>query len=192
MKYAIHKCDFEDEAMVRWVMQLIQYYFDIEFVSGDKNSFVDMLSREFLSEHSILALSCHFIRRSEDSVQIETPSGWITYDLESSLLDLDEEWFPLKEIRHRMGIPYYWIESMHNEMNTGAIAALNYLEHIGSIVYVLQKSDEDEELVESYHITFRCLSNYLSRLDFDEDRQKDTFYEGMNLQNYTANLFYSM
>lgn len=42
LKYAIQKCDFEDAVMVRWVMQLSQYNFDIEFISGEKNSFADM------------------------------------------------------------------------------------------------------------------------------------------------------
>lgn len=61
LKFAIQKCEFEDAAMVRWVMQLSQYSFDIEFVKGDKNRFADMLSREFLEEHSMHALSLNFM-----------------------------------------------------------------------------------------------------------------------------------
>lgn len=89
LKYAIHKCQFEDVMMVRWIMELSQYSFDINFIPGDKNSFADMLSKEFLSEHSILALRCNFIRRYESTVEIETPGGWIAYSLEQALVDLD-------------------------------------------------------------------------------------------------------
>lgn len=87
LKYAIHKCDFEDAAMVRWVMQLSQYNFDIEFVKGERNSVADMLSKEFLSEQSIMELRCYYIRRDETTVQIETSSGWVSYELDKRLLD---------------------------------------------------------------------------------------------------------
>jgi len=70
LKFAIQKCEFEDAAMVRWVMQLSQFTFDVEFVKGNKNSFVDMLSREFLEEHSMHALSLNFIRRNLETIEI--------------------------------------------------------------------------------------------------------------------------
>lgn len=190
MKYAIQKCEFEDAAMVRWVMQLSQYIFNIEFVYGDKNSFTDMLSREFLLEHSVL--SCSFMRRTDDHIEIETPTGWVRYELEAPLLIHDESWYPIKEIRHRKGIPYLWTKIMQNEMNNEAVEALDYLEHIGSIMYVLQKRDDDEDCIESCHITFRRFGNHFHRENYDIDRQRDAFFEGMNLQNYASNLFYCM
>ena len=97
-----------------------------------------MLSREFLTNNSILSLSYNFIRRNEESVQIETPSGWITYEYETHLMDHDEAWFPIKEIRHRDGIPYLWNERLQSEMNREAEEALDYLFHIGSISYILE------------------------------------------------------
>ena len=55
-------------------------------------------------------------------------------------------------------------------MNNEAIEALEYLEHIGSIMYVLQRSDDYEDLIESCHITFRHFDIHFSRPDFDTNR----------------------
>lgn len=99
LKFAIHKCEFEDAAMARWVMTLSQYDFEIEFIPGHKNSFADMLSREFLEKNSIHSLSCNFIRRSEEHVEIEGIQGWVRYDMRESILDHDETWYPVSEIR---------------------------------------------------------------------------------------------
>ena len=89
LQYAIQKCEFEDAAMVCWIMQLSLYHFDTEFIPGEKNSFADMLSREFIEKHSISALSCNFIRHEEDEVQIETTLGWIVFTLDINLRELD-------------------------------------------------------------------------------------------------------
>ena len=156
------KCEFEDAAMVRWVMQLSQYNFDVEFVEGKKNCFADMLSREFLTNNSILALSCNFIRRNPEEVQIETPMGWVTYNLSAPLLDHDRSWFPLKEIRHRTGIPYLWNTRLQDEMNEEAIEALDYLAYNGNITYHLDRAENDN-LIHSYQITLRGFSNYQDR-----------------------------
>ena len=196
LKYAIHKCDFEDAAMVRWIMQLSQYSFDIEFVKGEKNSFADMLSREFLSKHSIQALQCNYIRRieaEESSVEIETPTGWIRFYLELPLLIHDTDvWYPFKEVRHREGIPYLWTETMQDEMNQEAVEALEYLEHIDNIHYTLHRDDDDDDRITSCHITIRRFDNPLHREDYDPDRQKESFFTAMNLQNCSANLFYAL
>lgn len=128
LKFAIHKCDFEDVAMVRWIMQLSQYIFDIEFVKGNKNSFADMLSREFFTEHSIMCLHCKFIRRYEDTVEIETYSSWISYDFDKSLVDHnDDVWRPVKEVRYRIGIDFLSTDPHQDEANNEALEALDYL-----------------------------------------------------------------
>ena len=145
-----------------------------------------------MSAHSVLSLQCNFIRRNEDHVEIETPTGWIRYELETPLLVHDESWYLIKEIKHRIGIPYLWIETMQDQMNNEAIQALDYLENIGSIMYMLQKRDDYEDCIESCPITFRRFGNHLRRENYDTNRQRDAFFEGMNLQNYASNLFYCM
>lgn len=77
-------------------------------------------------------------------------------------------------------------------MNEEAVEALEYLEHIGSILYVLGRDDEDDDTITSCHITFRRFNNHLNRANFDPDRQKEAFFSVMNLQNCSANLFYSV
>lgn len=150
-------------------MQLSQYNFDIEFVKGDKNSFADMLSREFLSEHSMMSLGCNFIRRNEETVEIETSSGWISYNLNETLLDHDEYWIPIKEVRYRNGIDFLWTDPHQDEANDEALEALDYLRQIGSIGYKIERDNEDDNRITSFHITFRIFDNHLHRENYDPD-----------------------
>ena len=100
LKFAIHKFRFDDAAMVRRIMTLSQYNFEIEFIPGHRNSFSDMLSRELLEKNSIHSLSYNFIRRNEDYVEIESVQGWVRYEniRSVSLLNHEDDWYPLKEI----------------------------------------------------------------------------------------------
>ena len=178
--------------MVRWTMQLSQYNFGIEFVKGNENSFADMLSREILSEHSMMSLRCNYIRLHEGTVEIETSTRWVSYNLEVPLLTHDEAWYPIKEVRYREDISYLWTETMQDDMNEESIEALDYLEHIGSIICTLERDDEDDDRMTSFHIIIRIFDNHLDRNNYDLDRQKEAFFIAMNLQNCSANLFYSV
>ena len=79
---------------------------------------------------------------------------------------------------------------MQDEMNQEAVDALDYLEYIDNIHYTLERDDEDDDRMTSYHITLRRFDNPLHRENYDPDRQKECFYTAMNLQNCSANLFY--
>ena len=96
-----------------------------------------MLSREFLEKNSIHSLACNFIRRVEDCVEIETTHGWVRYNniSRTMLFDHDDEWYPVKEIRWREGIPNLWTWDDQVVENDLAVQGLDYLAHIGNIAY---------------------------------------------------------
>jgi len=77
-------------------------------------------------------------------------------------------------------------------MNEEALEALDYLRHIGSIAYRIERDEEDSSRITSCHITIRRFCNFLNRDNFDEERQEQAFYAGMGLQNFVVNLFYSV
>jgi len=189
LKFAIHKCEFEYVAMVRWVMTLSQYDFEIEFIPGHKNSFADMLSREFLEKNSIHSLSCNFIRRSEEHVEIEGRHGWVKYDMREIILDHDETWYPVSEI-HWRGVPNLWTWHDQETENDLAIRELDYLVHISNISYELFYEEDDR--IGNCRITIRQFNNPLQRTDFDLERQETAFFQCMNLENISSNFFYHL
>lgn len=164
-------------------MTLSQYYFEIEFIPGHKNSFADMLSREFLEKNSVHSLSCDFIRRIGDYVEIETTHGWVRYNKISntSLSDHDDDWYPVKEIRWREGIPNLW---------TWDDQEVDYLVHIGNISYEIYY--EEDNRIGNCRLTIRQFNNPFRRTDFDPERQKYAFFQMMNLENISSNFFYHL
>lgn len=100
LKFSLHKCDFEYVAIVRWIMTLAQYCSDVEFISGVKHSFADLLSQEFLRRNDVNNLRCNAIGRLEDEIHIECANGSHTLNLQKPLLDYQADWFPMKEIKY--------------------------------------------------------------------------------------------
>lgn len=192
LKFAIQKCDFEDGAMVRWMMTLIQYNFEIEFIPGHKNYFVDMLSREILEKNYIHSLTRNFIRRVEDCVEIETPYGGVRYPniSHTMLFDHDDEWYPVKEIRWREGIPDLWTWDDQGVENDLAIQELDYLAHIKNIAYEIYY--EDDNRIGNCRLTIKQFNNPLRRVDFDPERYRSAFFQMMNLENISSNFFYHL
>jgi len=155
LKFAIHKCDFEDAAMVRWIMTLAQYRFDVEFISGVKNSFADLLSWEFLQRNDVNNLRCNVIRRLENEIHIECADGSHTLNLQKPLLDYQADWFPMKEIKyqHGTGQHYFsWDDQM--QINDEAFEALSFLQELGNLYFTLHR-DVDENLI--------CCEIYIDR-----------------------------
>lgn len=79
---------------------------------------------------------------------------------------------------------------MQDEMNQELVEALEYLEHIGSILYTLERDDEDDDRMKSCHITLRMFDSHLHWESYNPHRQKGSLFKAMKLQNCSANLFY--
>lgn len=169
--------------MVRWIMTLAQYRFDVEFISGIKNSFANLLSREFLQANDVNNLRCNAIRRLENEIHIECADGSYSLDPQKSLMDYQTVWFPMKETkyRHRTGQHYFsWDDQL--QRNDEAFEALSFLQDMGNLDFTLHK-DAEENLVccEIYIVRFLLPANLQS--NESHKRQEKAWYTGMHFEN---------
>jgi hypothetical protein len=56
LKGLVENGNSNESVIVRWLMELAHFDFTIEHIYGRKNSFADMLSREFIQGHELNVL----------------------------------------------------------------------------------------------------------------------------------------